>query len=150
METIITKAKMRTRDLRKELADESNREELLKDILDHQIVALSFHDIESLLADDGIVIRSVGGGDTCQTAIDNALSAPQFKEYDVFKANKLLITVSFRSWDNWEFDSFMGTTDTLSCFFDKFNVDNTILKWGLSRQPEQSQEFIINLWVVTK
>lgn len=45
METI-KKAKMRTSDLRKELSDESKREELLKGILDHQIVALGFDDIQ--------------------------------------------------------------------------------------------------------
>ena len=139
-----SKTTMRTSDLRKELADESKREELLKGILDHQVVALSFDDIQSLLSDYGIVIRSIGGGDTCQAALDNVMSAPQLQECDIFNANKVLITVSVR-----HLDSMVEDTDTLRSFFDKFNVDYTMLRWGLSCHPEQSQEFIVNLWVVT-
>ena len=148
METTIEKAKMRTSDLRKELSDESKREELLKGILDHQIVALGFDDIQSLLANDGIVIRSIGGGDTCQTAIDDALSAPQLQGCDVIKANKLLTTVSFRNRDldmEW-----MDTTEAINRFFNKFETNHTVIKWGLSCHPDQPQEFVMNLWVITK
>ena len=147
METI-KKAKMRTSDLRKELSDESKREELLKGILDHQIVALGYDDIQSLLTNDGIVIRSIGGGDTCQAAIDDALSVTQLQGCDIYKADKLLVTVSFRNRDldmEW-----MDTTEAINSFFDKFETNHTIIKWGLSCHPEQPQEFVMNLWVITK
>ena len=138
---------MKTSDLLKELADDSRRKELLKGILDHQIVALGFDDIQSLLADDGIVIRSIGGGDTCQAAIDDALSAPQLQDFDVYKADKLMTTVSFR---NRDFDmEWMDTTEAINLFFDKYETNQTMIKWGLSCHPDQSQEFVINLWVVT-
>lgn len=146
METTIEKTKMRTSDLLKELSDESKREELLRGILDHQIVALGFDDIQSLLADDGIVIRSIGGGDTCQAAIDDALSAPQLQGCDIYKADKLLTTISFRNRDldmEW-----MDTTEAINSFFDKFETNQTMIKWGLSCHLEQSQEFVINVWVV--
>ena len=141
------KSIMKTSDLLKELADDSRRMELLKGILDHQIVALGFDDIQSLLADNGIVIRSIGCGDTCQAAIDNALSAPQFQDCDVYKANKLLTTISFRNRD-FEME-WMETTEAINIFFDKFETNQTMIKWGLSCHPEQSHEFVINLWVVT-
>lgn len=147
MEIIIEKAKVRTSNLLKELSDENKREELLKGILDHQIVVLGFDDIQSLLADDGIVIRSIGDGDTCQAAIDDVLSAPLFQGCDIYKADKLLVTVSFRNLDlNMEW---MDTTEAISRFLDKFDTNQTIIKWGGSCHPEQSQEFVINLWAVT-
>ena len=146
MNTTMDKSILKTSDLLKELADDSRRKELLKGILDHQIVALGFDDIQSLLVDGGIVIRSIGCGDTCQAAFDEALSAPQLQDCDVYKANKLLTTVSFR---NRDFDmEWMDTTEAINRFFDKFDT-NAIIKWGLSCHPEQSQEFVINLWVVT-
>jgi len=141
------KAKTRSGDLHKELANQNKRDELLKGIFDHQIVALGFDDVQSLLADDGIVIRSIDGGDTCQAAIDDAMSAPQLQGCDVFKADKLLTTVSIRKRDN-DFMEMTEAMEAIDTFFDNFDVNHTIIKWGFSCHPEQPQEFIVNLWVV--
>lgn len=73
------KAKTRSGDLHKELANQNKRDELLKGIFDHQIVALGFDDVQSLLADDGIVIRSIGGGDTCRRQLTMLCQPPSFK-----------------------------------------------------------------------
>ena len=134
------KVKIRTSALLWEFAND--RKELLKDILENQIVAIRYDDVKELLTEPGTVIRCKGRGDTIQDALDNVLSSPQLQEYDVFTAaSKILFSLSVINIKE------LLDLDPINRFFKKFDVNHTLIKWNIVSHLEKPK-FMVNLWVV--
>jgi len=91
-------------------------------------INLDFADVKTILKDGGVAIMSSGlgrGDNRVSQAIENALKSPLLNNNDVFKAQKILLNISFGSLQPMMAEELNEIHD----FMAKFNSDIEVI-WG--------------------
>lgn len=103
----------------------------------HGIINLDFNDVSTVLKDGGVAIMSTGygsGENRVTKAINDALNSPLLNNNDIYRANKILLRISFPNDEGSEKGEalMMDEMNEVHEFMEKVKTEDVETKWGLS------------------
>lgn len=115
----------------------------------HGIINLDFNDVSTVLKDGGVAIMSTGFGSgegRVTKGIEDALNSPLLNNNDIYRANKILLRISFPDEKGDGNNALMmDEMNEVHEFMSKIKRDDVETKWGLSIDPTLTDQVKITI-----
>ncbi|MCQ2148090.1 MAG: cell division protein FtsZ [Bacteroidales bacterium] len=116
----------------------------------HGIINLDFNDVSTVLKDGGVAIMSTGygvGENRVTKGINDALNSPLLNNNDIYRANKILLRISFPGENGDDANSalMMDEMNEVHEFMEKIKTEDVETKWGLSVDPSLTDQVKITI-----
>ena len=114
----------------------------------HGIINLDFNDVKTVLKDGGVAIMSTGFGSgegRVTKGIEDALNSPLLNNNDIYRANKILLRISFPDDGDGNNALMMDEMNEVHEFMLKIKRDDLETKWGLSIDPTLTDQVKITI-----
>lgn len=114
----------------------------------HGIINLDFNDVSTVLKDGGVAIMSTGFGSgegRVTKGIEDALNSPLLNNNDIYRANKILLRISFPDDGDGNNALMMDEMNEVHEFMLKIKRDDLETKWGLSIDPTLTDQVKITI-----